>query len=367
MSEQFLIRKELMNPNLSRPDWVHDNSRVKQKLWLDKNESIDPSLNKIVSRIIKNIPIEACYSYPDLDKLYLKISKLINLSPYNLLLSAGSDGAIRACFEACISPGSIVMMSRPTFAMYEIYAKIYGAIPCWLDYESSTNGPYLECDYIVGEIKRNKPKMVCLANPDSPTGTIFKPHDIEKIIIAAKKVDALMLIDEAYYPFYKWTAAPLIDKYDNLVIIRSFSKAWGAAGLRVGYAIACKGLIEKIHKQRPMYEIGCVSAKAIEMLLDHKHEMEQSVKRIQNGMAYFQNSMKKLGFDTFESYGNFFHINFSGYADLIHEELEDKAYYRKIFNVDCLKGFSRFSGATKHQYKPLIESIEDIVIKSRKK
>ena len=365
MTNNFLVREQLLNPELTRPDWVNDNSRLPDKLWLDKNESIDPSLNKIVNQVVKSISIESGFSYPDLDKLYIKIAELVNLSPYNILLSAGSDGAIRSCFEACISPGCKVMMSRPTFAMYEIYTKIYGAIPCWLDYKASTNGPYLECDYIIGEIKRNKPNMICLPNPDSPTGTIFSPKDIERIIDAANKVDALMLIDEVYYPFYEWTAAPVINKYNNLVVVRSFSKAWGAAGLRVGYAIACRELIEKIHKQRPMYEIGCVSAKAIETLLDYKSEMELSVNRIKNGIAYFQGSMKKLGLDTYTSHGNFFHVAFDDYSKLVHDELESKVYYRKDFNVNCLKGYSRFSGATVDQYRPIVESIESLVNKMR--
>lgn len=366
MPKKSLIRKELMNPELSRPDWVIDSSRVKDRLWIDKNESIDPQLNKIISQILGSIPIEASFSYPDLSRLYFKLSRLINLSPNNLLITAGSDGAIRACFESCISPGDKVMMSRPSFAMYEIYSKIYGAVPCWLDYKPSANGPILECDFIVEQIIKNEPKMVCLPNPDSPTGTIFAPKEIEKIINSAKEVNSVMLLDEAYFPFYDWTAAPLVDNYENLIVIRSFSKAWGAAGLRVGYAIACKSLIEKIHKQRPMYEIGCVSAHAIEMLIDHKDDMEESVKNIKKGISYFKNAMIKLGFETYDSHGNFFHINFSDYEKLVHNELQDKAYYRKNFSVDCLKGFSRFSGATKKQFKPIVKSIEDIVLNARK-
>ena len=358
---QFLIRDQLLNPELTRPSWVNDNSRLSNKLWLDKNESVDPVFNLIVSQVVKSIPIESVFSYPDLDKLYIKLSESIKLSPYNILLTAGSDGAIRSCFEACISPGSSVMLSRPTFAMYEIYTKIYGAIPLWLDYKASPSGPFLECDYIISEIKKNKPNMICLPNPDSPTGTIFSPKDIERIINTAYQVDALILIDEAYYPFYEWTAAPLINKYSNLVVVRSFSKSWGAAGLRVGYAIACEDLIEKIHKQRPMYEIGSVSAKAIESLLDYKSEMESSINRIKNGKIYFQESMRKIGLSTYLSYGNFFHVSFGDYSKLIHKELDGKAYYRKDFNIECLNGYSRFSGATIEQYKPIVESIEKIV------
>jgi histidinol-phosphate aminotransferase len=172
----------------------------------------------------------------------------------------------------------------------------------------------LTAEKFISIIENTEPKMVCLPNPDSPTGTVFLPVDLENIIDAANKVGALMLIDEAYYPIYQWTVASWISKYDNLVVIRSFSKAWGAAGLRVGYIIANTKLVTLIHKQKSMYEIGSVSAQAIEILLDYEKDMLQSVKRINKGKEYFQNEMKKIGIFTYVSHGNFLHVKFDKYS-----------------------------------------------------
>ena len=320
-------------------------------------------MNLIVKQALSKITPESVFTYPDLDTLYHKIAKFSNVLPEQILLTAGSDGAIRACFESCIVPGDNIVLTRPTFAMYEVYAKIYGANVSWLNYELSPDGPILEIDKIIGEINKTKPKMVCLPNPDSPTGTIFSPNDLKQIIITAAEVGSLMLIDEAYHPFYPWTSVPWIKEYTNLVIVRSFSKAWGAAGLRVGYAIADQELIELIHKQRPMYEIGNVSAKAIEILLGHEMDMKSSVARVNEGKKYFQDSVRELGLSSFESHGNFLHVKFAEYANQIHSEFENKVYYRKEFNVPCLAGYSRFSATTKEMFEPIVSSIIEIVKK----
>ena len=356
-----ILRKDISRQSLSRPNWINQEHRSMQKIWLDKNECADPKMNKIVMQSLSKITAESVFSYPELDTLYEKIAKFSDVLSENVLLTAGSDGAIRACFEACIQPGDGIIASRPTFAMYEVYSKIYGAKVTWLDYEKSDNGPLLEVDRVTNAIKKIRPKMVCLPNPDSPTGTVFSSLDLKKIIDTASDIDALMLIDEAYHPLYKKTSAPWIHEYKNLVVVRSFSKAWGAAGLRVGYALANNELTALLHKQRPMYEIGNVSAKAIEILLDHEKDMLQSVNKVNAGKKYFQDSMKDLGLSSYESYGNFVHVRFGKYAGEVHKILEGKVYYRKDFTSPCLEGYSRFSTTTKERFKPIVESITNVV------
>ena len=362
-----IFRRDILDTKLTRPNWVSQNHRSLDKRWLDKNECADPEMNKIVIQSLSKIPLETVFSYPDLDTLYAKVAKFSDVLPENVLLTSGSDSAIRACFESCIQSGDSIVLSRPTFAMYEVYSKIYGAQVTWLDYEASSNGPLLEAGRIISVINEVKPKMVCLPNPDSPTGTVFTLRDLRKIIEASNNIGSLMLIDEAYHPLYHETVAPWINDYNNLVVVRSFSKAWGAAGLRVGYAMANNELISYLHKQRPMYEIGNVSAKAIEILLNHEKEMKLSVARINAGKSYFQDAMRAMGLDSYESYGNFLHVRFGNYADEIHNALEDKVYYRKDFNEPCLKGYSRFSSTTIKRFKPIIKCITDVITKHKKK
>jgi histidinol-phosphate aminotransferase len=361
-----VLRTEILDKDLTRPNWLGQEDRLETKLWLDKNESSDPEMNDIVKKALLGIPAEAVFTYPNLDTLYRKIALSNNIPPENILITSGSDGAIRACFESCISPGDKLILTRPTFAMYEVYSKIYGANVTWLDYEPSDKGPFLSLENIINTIEEVKPKMFCLPNPDSPTGTVFSLDDLENIIKVAKDNSVLVLIDEAYYPLYPFTVVNLIEKYNNLLVTRSFSKAWGAAGLRVGYILSNSELISLIHKQKPMYEIGNVSVKALEILLDYEDEMKLSVERLNSGKKYFQESMNELGFSTYESHGNFVHVKFGKYAEKIHDFLNDKVYYRKDFNVPSLKGYSRFSTTTIDRFESIVNSIKTIVNQSKK-
>ena len=122
-----MIRREILNENLTRPNWIKYEHRSIHKAWLDKNECADPEMNKIVMQSLSKVTAEVVFTYPELDILYGKIAQFSGVLPENVLLTAGSDGAIRACFESCIEPRDKVVLSRPTFAMYEIYCKIFNS------------------------------------------------------------------------------------------------------------------------------------------------------------------------------------------------------------------------------------------------
>ena len=279
-------RIHLTNDKLTRPEWVKLQDRSKVPLWLDKNENTDTEYLKIVNTIISKVKSEAFYGYPDCSILYNKLGSYLNISPTTLLLAAGSDGIIRTAFETFISPGDVVIYPNPTFAMYEVYCQIFGAERCPIEYKKNDSGIFLDILEFCNLIIKHKPKMVCLPNANSPTGTALEEADLIEIIQTAGKVGAAVLIDEAYYPFYNKTAISLIDHYPHLIVCRSFSKAWGLAGARVGYAIAQNKLITLMHKVRPMYELGALSLALVEEVLDYSDEMQLSVNRLNQGKEY---------------------------------------------------------------------------------
>jgi histidinol-phosphate aminotransferase len=354
-------RSAIADPELIRPDWTLADSRDRRLLWLDKNENSDPTLAGIVADVLASIPRDTLQSYPDSAPLYRKLARHIGTEPDNLLLSAGSDGAIRAVFEAFIEPGDIVIHTQPTFAMYAVYSRIYGAEARPLAYRPSNAGPALECDDVVHAINTLSPKLVCLPNPDSPTGTVFAPNQIRRIIEAAGSAGALMLVDEAYYPFHDETVLPWIADYPHLVVTRSTGKAWGLAGFRIGYAVASPELAKLLHKVRAMYETNTLAIAVFERMLDHENEMWASVERLNKGKAYFLGQMEALGFRVLRGAGNFLHVAFGAKANEIHDELANVVYYRKDFNAACLKGFSRFSATTRELFEPVVDRIRKVV------
>jgi histidinol-phosphate aminotransferase len=352
-------RKAVTQDDLTRPDWMTSVPRDVNLLWLDKNENADPALAAVTQRVIAEIDPVALSTYPECAPLYRKLANYLSIGPENLLLAAGSDGVIRSVFEAFANPGDVVMHTQPTFAMYSVYSKMYGVSAAPLEYLPSDTGPRLDVDAVVDGIKRIRPKIVCLPNPDSPTGTVYPPDELRRIVEAAGRERALMLIDEAYYPFYDQTAIGWIERYPNLVIARTFAKAWGLAGLRIGYAVSSPEVTKLLHKVRPMYEVNTIAVAAMERMLDYHDEMMASVRRLNAGRDGFLAAMKRLGFRTLPSEGNFLHVAFGQAAERVHAALEGQVLYRKDSPDACLKGFSRFTATTEERFAPVIRRIGD--------
>lgn len=355
-------RESILDPLLTRPDWTVGVPRNPKLLWLDKNENTDPEFAEVTTRVFNEVVRSSLAIYPETAPLYHKLGAFLGVGPEQLLLTPGSDGAIRAVFQAFINPGDLVLHTCPTFSMYPVYARMYGARTLSLPYEASPSGPTLSAETVLSAIRQAQPKLVCLPNPDSPTGTVFEPETLKSIIETAGEEGALILVDEAYYPFYDQTALPLIEEFPHLVIARTFAKAWGLAGLRIGYAAACSEVIRLLHKVRPMYEVNTLASAVIERMLDFSHEVQASVRRLNVGRDAFLAGIKDLGLRTFCGKGNFLHVAFGPYASAVHSALQDLVLYRKDFNEPCLKGFSRFTSTTIQRFQPVIECVRHSVL-----
>lgn len=354
-------RNSIASPELSRPDWLSQEDRKKGLLWLDKNENLDPALQRIIQQVLREVDPLFLRTYPEPGSFYRKLAHLEGVKPQNLILSAGSDGAIRSVFEAYVSPGDWVIHTQPTFAMYSVYSNMYGARAIALPYEPSKQGPTLSLEKMIQAVRKTKPKAVFLPNPDSPTGTVFGREELKGIIRCALESASVILIDEAYYPFYPHSAAEWIEEFPNLIVARTFAKAWGLAGLRIGYAIANSKAIEYLNKVRPMYECNTFAIAMMERMLDHHSEVLASVKRLEEGKQHFLSRMQALDLRTLSGQGNFLHVTFGKHYDAVTKALENKVLYRKNFSEPCLQGFSRFSSTTKEIFEPVVREIERVI------
>ena len=357
-------RAAVTDPFLFRPDWISGVPRDPDSLWLDKNENTDPQLAAVVAGVFSEIAVSSATTYPETGPLYRKLAGYLSVDADHLLLTPGSDGAIRAVFEAYINPGDVVIHTFPTFAMYAVYSRMYGAKAETLSYDPSDEGPILRLEGLLDAIRMIRPRLVCLPNPDSPTGTVFEPDALRKIIETAGDVGALILVDEAYYPFYDKTVLPWIVEYPHLVVARTFAKAWGLAGLRIGYASACPEVVRLLHKVRPMYEVNAIAVAMVERMLDLGQEVLASVSRLNLGRDAFLTAMKGLGLRTIETKGNFLHVAFGSPAQAIHAALKGWVLYRQEFQEPCLAGFSRFTATTVERAQPVIDRIRQVVLES---
>lgn len=344
---------------IDRPRSFSDKIDGGEKLKLHKNENMDFSYTSFLYKKIMDKLTSACFSeYPDLSLLYSSVANYDLVLREQLIFSFGADGIIRNIYEAFHKPGAIALYPSPTFAMYQVYASTFDYKSVSISYSKKGGAFHLEVSEIIDEIRSKKPRLFFLANPDSPTGTILYKDEIKCILDAALKVSTVVAIDEAYYPFHNETCVSLVEDYPNLIVIRTFSKAWGLAGARVGYAISNEKIIDRLQKIKPMYELGHVSVACALTAIQHSTEMMDSVNRLNAGKTFFEESMKGLGFECPKTYGNFSHVVFGALRARIHETLSPKVLYRESFNFPILKHYARFSSTTKDQFERVVDIIK---------
>ena len=345
---------------LWRPHLANEQRRPSEVLWLDRGECIDPVFLSLIEAQFRGVSRDAIFAYPSPGPLYRKLGVALDLDPSALLLTRGSDGAIKAVYEAFIAAGEKVLTTDPTYQMYGVYAQIFGARLVTVPYRMVDGRPHLGAEEIVSAIFRERPKLVGLPNPDNPTGSVFEEQELRAIIEAAGEVGALMLVDEAYHPFYPITALPWVKEYGHLVVARTFSKGWGMAGIRLGYIASTPEVVALLNKSRTMVEADGVAMALAERMLDFPDEMQASVARLREGRTYFASEMKSLGFHTIETAGNFIHVHFGDKREAVEQALKSVARFR-VFPDTLLQEFCRFTTSTKPLMKRVVVAIKGAV------
>jgi histidinol-phosphate aminotransferase len=243
------------------------------KIRLEKNERVSSYEKKFFSKIKSNLRSEHISAYPEVEEIYKLLAKRLSISSDKLVITAGSDLAIKNCFELLISPGDEVITLNPTYGMVDIYSELFQAKQIKISYDKNLN---LDVKKILLRINK-KTSLIIIANPNSPTGTILKDKDILKILKLSKKTNSYVLIDECYFGYYNKSCLKYIKNFNNLIISRSFSKI-GLAGCRIGYLVASKNTAKMLYKFRPFYEITSFSCMVLKEILKNKKIFENYIR-----------------------------------------------------------------------------------------
>jgi len=340
---------------------VHDVKENRSDyLCLDKNENIVGFDGEIIDSFRKEINSDFLSGYPQVYPLYERLAQWLGCQEDQVYLTSGSDAAIKAVFETFVEPDDVVLLLNPTYAMFGVYAKIFQASLIEVCYQEDLS---LSVSEIMKNIDTSKPKLVCIANPNSPTGTILSAAEVERIAVKTHEYGGIFLLDEAYYIFYMETAIDLITKFPNLVITRTFSKAFGLAALRLGYIAANSQTIESIKKVRPMYEINGVAAKLGELILDNYHIVQKNLEEIRLGKIYLEKELGKMGLTYYPSYANFLLINIGSVEECmrIGQALKQKKILIKYGFEGILQKYIRVSIGSREQMKGFLKTLTKII------
>jgi len=244
--------------------------------------------------------------YPDDSMFELKeaLAKRFDVPEETLIIGAGSDQILEFVSRAKLNEKSSVLMSRITFAMYEIYARQQGArILRTADYRHRP-------EEFLPIMEREKPEVVFLCTPNNPTGDAMKREDVFRIVEAADP-DTLVVVDGAYMEYaaakddaYRIDPGEIL-KYPNALYLGTFSKAYGLGGMRVGYGIARPEIIRALMKMRPPFNISTLSLAAAIAACGDEAFVEKSIEVHRREIVRYEEYARSRGFDYIESYTNF--------------------------------------------------------------
>ena len=281
------------------------NTRI-DKIRLEKNERVSNYDSKFLFKIRKSLLSENISAYPEVEEIYLLLAKYLSISPEMLVITAGSDLAIKNCFELFVSPGDEVITLNPTYGMVDVYSKLFQANQKKINYDKDLN---LDHTKLLKNINK-KTNLVVLANPNSPTGTIIDQKKLLKIIKLCKRFNSYILIDECYFGYYSKTTIKYVRRFDNLIVSRSLSKI-GLAGCRIGYLVASKKTAMMLYKFRPFYEISSFSCLVFKQFLKDKKILKNYIKETKVGKNFLIKNLKRLKIDFFPTNTNFILVKLS--------------------------------------------------------
>ena len=344
-----------------------DNPKVDRNKFirLDKNENLNPINKKVLNKIRSKISSNFLNSYPNLNRTYKKISKWLKFLQSELYLSAGSDAAIKSAFECFVFPQDKVLILNPTYAMYSVYIKLFQAQPIFVNANKKLE---VDSGTIIQKIRFHKPALICIANPNSPTGKSISINEIEKICNIAEASKSIVLIDEAYHFYDNKTALSLIKKFKNVIVTLSFSKALGLACARAGVAVSNKNIISLLQKFRPMYEINSFAALALEIYLNSCASWKKNINKTLQVKKWFEKKCKASQITSIKSDANFINIDCK---NILTAKNLQKIFLRKKFLVSCsnyiyLRKYIRLSVGTKSQMRYAFSILKKYLKKNKK-
>ena len=277
-------------------------------LGLDRNERLGALPPEVLDEIRQELTGELLTSYPMLEDVYDELAADLGMSRSKLLLTPGSDAAVRAIHQCYLSPGDATVALSPSYAMYAVYAAMFGGRHVGVPF-----GPDLRVDPdALLDAIRPGVRLVLLAEPNQPTGTTLGVDVLRAVLDRATEIGALAVVDEAYFPFSGSTVLPWVADRPNLAVTRTFSKAWGLAGVRIGFVAGAEEVVRTLYKVRSAYDVNAVAAQAARVLLRRPEVAAGYAREVAAGRKALESRVCALGLEPLPSTTNFMLVRVAG-------------------------------------------------------
>lgn len=304
-----------------------------------------------VQKVLEQMNTERFRLYPDptCHALVAALAEFYGVSEEQVFVGVGSDDVLSMCFLTFFNSEKPIFFPDITYSFYKVWADLYRI-------------PY-ECKPLDEEFRLKKEDYyaenggVIFPNPNAPTGLYMELEDVEDVI--AHNQDVIVIVDEAYIDFAGKSALELIDKYENLVVVQTFSKARSMAGMRIGYAISNPTLIKYLNDAKYSFNSYTMNQTALACgvaSVEDKEYFETCVRKIKETREWSKEELRKLGFYCLDSQANFLFVSHPSYdAKELFEALKAHKIYVRFWGSERIEQYLRITIGTRKEMEELME------------
>lgn len=359
----YCLRKEVLSLPVYRAG--KPISEVKRELGLEQVIKLASNENPlgcspIVKKVLLDLVNEA-QMYPDASNYELKneLSRVLNVNPDNIFCSTGSDALIKVIAAAFLNEEDEAVMAEVTFSRYDSAVKLMGGRSILVPMKD--NG--LDLEAMVNSIT-DKTKLLWLCNPNNPTGTIFTAKDLDKIFNRIPS-NVMIIMDEAYIEYVTTKDFPdsieLMRNHPNVIILRTFSKAYGLAGLRIGYGIANEELVNYFNSIIGPFDVNLFAQKAAYAALKDRNFLKLVQHTNVKGRDYLYGEFHKLNLPYIKTNANFIMVNTRTDDKIVFEKLLKLGIIIRPGYLLGMEGWMRVTIGTQEQNEKFISALTKIL------
>ena len=320
---------------------------------LNQNESRYPPSPRAIKAIEAAASSLAVYPESSSKCLRRAASEVYGLPEDRIMAGNGSDELLRILFQTCCDPGDEVAAFYPSYTYYATLAAMQDVKYRLIDFEGQYRIP--------DRLELNRAKLVFIPNPNAPTGTVFPESEIRRLVEAVP--NGLVVVDEAYADFSGQTSLPLLKEYGNVVVIRTFSKSYGLAGLRVGLGFGPAELLAEMEKVRDYYNLDRLAQAGAEAALLDQDWLRHICDRVASTRDGLTVKLREMGLTVYDSGANFVLVRFADAARArqVFEQLRQRTILVRYFNSRGLDDCLRVTIGTDTDMDVFRKELEDIL------
>jgi histidinol-phosphate aminotransferase len=317
------------------------------KIRLDFNENTS-GCSHAARKALARLTVKEIATYPEYEVPTRKLARYFRVNRDELLLTNGGDDALRVFFDTFVEPRTDVLICEPTFPMYRYYAEIAGARIKVLCYGPNMEFPF---DDAIAAL-RKKPRLFFLANPNNPTGTLVSAGYVRKLARSAPQT--VIVLDEAYAEFSPESAVRWVRQFPNLFVTRTFSKAEGMAGLRLGAVIGRRDSLAFVRRAMPPYPVNLAALVCGVAAVEERQTIARYVRDVKRLRAWFARELESCGVRVFPSAANFLLADFGERGSAFFKKLARHNILVRERSHDLGPGYARITIGTEAELKKLL-------------